>query len=110
MSKEYINRSELLELYRNDELDLSGTCVPIEVVIQNIKDIPAVNVVEKEELVEMIKFSINAVKMIKFSINASDVKSDYFIGLRNGLRLALSFIDGNDPKFEHLNEELSTSN
>ena len=46
MSKEYIDRNELLELYQDDKLDLTKTCVPVEVVIQNIKDMPAADVVE----------------------------------------------------------------
>lgn len=46
MSKEYIDRNELLKLYQDDKLDLSGTSIPTEVVIQNIKDIPAADVVE----------------------------------------------------------------
>ena len=46
MSKEYIDRKELLELYQDDKLDLTKTCVPVEVVIQNIKDMPAADVVE----------------------------------------------------------------
>lgn len=46
MSKEYIDRNELLELYQDDKLDLTKTCVPVEVVIQNIKDMPAADVAE----------------------------------------------------------------
>lgn len=46
MSKEYIDRKELLELYQDDKLDLTKTCVPVEVVIQNIKDMPAADVAE----------------------------------------------------------------
>lgn len=46
MSKEYIDRNELLKLYQDDKLDLSGTSIPTEVVIQNIKDIPAADVAE----------------------------------------------------------------
>lgn len=46
MSKEYIDRKELLELYQDDKLDLTKTCVPVEVAIQNIKDMPAADVAE----------------------------------------------------------------
>ena len=46
MSKEYIDRNELLELYQDDKLDLTKTCVPVEVAIQNIKDMPAADVAE----------------------------------------------------------------
>jgi hypothetical protein len=37
---------------------------------------------------------------INFSIKASDGDDDYFVGLRNGLRLAKSFIDGQEPQYE----------
>lgn len=44
--KEYIDREELLSLYEDDEYPTKDYCVPVPVIIQNIKDIPASNVVE----------------------------------------------------------------
>ena len=37
---------------------------------------------------------------IDFAIEATNKNSDYDVGLRNGLRLALSFIDGKQPEYE----------
>ncbi|MBQ7900823.1 MAG: hypothetical protein IJ365_02510, partial [Clostridia bacterium] len=39
-------------------------------------------------------------KNINFAIQATNMKSDYDVGLRNGLRLALAFIDGKEPQYE----------
>lgn len=39
-------------------------------------------------------------KNINFAIKATNLNSDYDVGLRNGLRLALSFIDGKEPQYE----------
>lgn len=40
---EYIERKALLELYEStDELNIDGFSIPVEVVRQNIKDMPAV--------------------------------------------------------------------
>ena len=61
-------------------------------IVPNIlKNIPAANVADVEEVI----------KSINFSINATDGKTDYDIGLKNGLKLALSFIDGKEPNFEN---------
>lgn len=53
---------------------------------------PFANVEEKEELINQINFAIKA----------TNLENDYSIGFKNGLRLAQSFIDGKDPKYEHL--------
>lgn len=37
---------------------------------------------------------------IKFAIEASDGDDPYVIGLRNGMRLCLSLLDGNEPEYE----------
>lgn len=44
MTSDLIRRAELLELYEG--LDGQGLKVPVEVVVQNIKDIPAVEVID----------------------------------------------------------------
>lgn len=40
---------------------------------------------------------------IDFAIEATNENSDYDVGLRNGLRLAMSFIDGKQPQYERSN-------
>lgn len=40
------------------------------------------------------------VDAIDFAIKATDLKDDYSIGLRNGMRYAKSLIDGKKPQYE----------
>lgn len=45
--------------------------------------------------------SNKAIEKIKDAIIRTDRSDDYSIGLRNGMRLAISCITGEEPKFEH---------
>ena len=45
-------------------------------------------------------------KDINFAIQATNVYSEYNVGLRNGLRLALSFIDGKEPEYERCSSKI----
>lgn len=40
------------------------------------------------------------IKDIEFGINATDVKDDYSVGMRNGMRWCLSLIDGKEPEYD----------
>lgn len=42
---EYISREAAIALYEDDDFDMSNLKVPIPVIIQNLKDIPAADVV-----------------------------------------------------------------
>lgn len=42
------------------------------------------------------------IEQIDFDINATTGDDDYSVGLRNGLRLAKSLINGEQPIFEHV--------
>lgn len=44
--------------------------------------------------------TVDMINKLDFAINATTVNDDYMVGLRNGLRLAKSYIDGIDPQFE----------
>ena len=46
---EYIKRDDLLELYDLNGLEVENAKVPLAVVIQNIKDIPSADVVERKK-------------------------------------------------------------
>ena len=41
-----------------------------------------------------------AIKFYKESIDASSCRSDYAVGFRNGLRLAISYLDGSNHEYE----------
>lgn len=41
---------------------------------------------------------------ILFGIEATNGKDDYSVGLRNGMRLVLSMITNEEPKFENEND------
>ena len=43
--KEYIEREAAIALYEDDAVDMSVLKVPVPVIIQNLKDIPAADVV-----------------------------------------------------------------
>lgn len=45
--------------------------------------------------------SNKAIGKIKDAIIRTDSSDDYSVGLRNGMRLAISYITGEEPKFEH---------
>ena len=47
---------------------------------------------------------VGITKDINFAIRATNMNSDYDVGLRNGLRLALAFIDGKEPQYESCKE------
>ena len=49
---------------------------------------------------ELLNKIADITKNINFAIQATNLNSDYDVGLRNGLRLALSFIDGKEPQYE----------
>ena len=44
------------------------------------------------------------IKFIKFAIEATGKETDYDIGLRNGIRLALSVLTGEEPKYDSLED------
>ena len=50
----------------------------------------------KADFVEVAEIT----QKIDFAIEATNENSDYDVGLRNGLRLAMSFIDGKQPQYE----------
>lgn len=45
---EYIEREAAIALYEDDAVDMSVLKVPVPVIIQNLKDIPAADVVPKD--------------------------------------------------------------
>ena len=47
---------------------------------------------------------------ILFGIEATSGKDDYSVGLRNGMRLVLSMITNEEPKFENSRKNESNSN
>ena len=47
---------------------------------------------------------------ILFGIEATSGKDDYSVGLRNGMRLVLSIITNEEPKFEMTVKDESNSN
>ena len=47
-----------------------------------------------------IETKTDLIEMIDFAITATNLNDEYSRGLRNGLRLAKSFIDGEEPNFE----------
>lgn len=49
----------------------------------------------------------DVLKMIDFTINATDTNDDYSMGLRNGLRLARSYLTGEEPEYENTNAQTS---
>ena len=50
------------------------------------------------------------IQAILFGIEATSGKDDYSVGLRNGMRLALSIITNEEPKFEMTVKDESNSN
>ena len=46
---EYIKREDLLDLYDLDGLEVENAKVPLDVVIQNIKDMPSADVVKRKK-------------------------------------------------------------
>ena len=57
---------------------------------------PCLNFKNKADFVEVAEIT----EKIEFAIKATNMNSDYDMGLRNGLRLAQSFIDGKQPQYE----------
>ena len=55
---------------------------------------------ERGQKYELLNKIADITKNINFAIQATNLNSDYDVGLRNGLRLALSFIDGKEPQYE----------
>lgn len=45
------------------------------------------------------------IEQLDFDINATTGGDDYSVGLRNGLRLAKSLLNGEEPKFEHIEKD-----
>lgn len=45
------------------------------------------------------------IEQLDFDINATTDGDDYSVGLRNGLRLAKSLLNGEEPKFEHIEKD-----
>lgn len=50
------------------------------------------------------------IQAILFGIEATSGKDDYSVGLRNGMRWALSMITNEEPKFEMTAKNESNSN
>lgn len=50
------------------------------------------------------------IQAILFGIEATSGKDDYSVGLRNGMRLVLSIITKEKPKFEMIAQNESNSN
>lgn len=44
----------------------------------------------------------NVIDKLNNAIILTDSSDDYSVGLRNGMRFAISCITGEEPKFEHL--------
>jgi len=68
------------------------------------------NIQRLKMLLEMSKEEIEKIEnyeeCIQFAIDASSSETDYMIGLRNGLRYALSIYTGdNDPHYEECKSE-----
>ena len=61
-----------------------------------LQSIPAADVRPVNDLVEMIDKAIEA----------TDMNDAYSIGLRNGLRCAKSFIDGEEPEYEKVSADV----
>ena len=57
---EYISREKLLELYVDGKYDTADYRIPVPVIIQNIKDIPAADVRPVVTCGECIYFSLNS--------------------------------------------------
>ena len=61
-------------------------------------DIEIIEVPNEQELKkEEIK---DVVKLIDFAINATGTNAEYSVGLCNGLKLAKSYLTGEEPKFD----------
>ncbi len=65
-----------------------------------------------EEIAEAFDMAIKAleqepkiIETIDFAINVSDEGTNYFVGLRNGMRYVKSLIDGEEPQFENCAEQ-----
>lgn len=61
-----------------------------------LENSPCANFKNKADYVEVAEIT----NKIDFAIEATNENSDYDVGLRNGLRLAMSFIDGKQPQYE----------
>lgn len=95
MSKEYIYREEILKaideiLFKTDRK--SEKQIGVLKCRAAIREMEAADVVEKE----------NFIKQINFAIKATDGKDGYSVGLRNGLRFALSLNDVKELKYERM--------
>lgn len=85
--KEYIDREKLIAEYDRVHIGVAGGARKLMV------DAPTEDVQEVNKIVEFINIAING----------TPSKTDYDIGLKNGLKLALSVIDGKEPDFEKCN-------
>lgn len=94
---EYINRFDTYNTIKL--LNRVGGCAAYDSdeVEDIIKSIPSADVTNVNEVI----------KCINFAINATTAKTDYDTGLRNGLRLALCYIEGKEPDFEECDSALS---
>jgi hypothetical protein len=52
--------------------------------------------------------NVDIVKAIDFAIEATNLKDEYSLGMRNGMRYVKSLIDGKEPEYEHNNKEDKT--
>lgn len=52
----------------------------------------------------------DAIRKLKFDIQATSGKDKYSVGMRNGLKLALSLLDGKEPEFDSCEEEHQSEN
>ena len=74
---EYIKREDLLDLYDLGGLEVENAKVPLNVVIQNIKDMPSADVVSREDYegLELVcKNYVDALKDAVEELEKSDLK------------------------------------
>lgn len=56
----------------------------------------------RDFVIKVVEMEDKIIEQIDFDINATTGDDDYSVGLRNGLRLAKSLINGEQPIFEHV--------
>ena len=54
---------------------------------------------------EKVKSREEVIEFLRFGIKATNINDAYSVGLRNGMRLAISCLNNEKPEFEGVNED-----
>lgn len=114
LAEEYINISTVISTRIADDL----SAVLKEAKSMGCKEVKYFHHVPLENVEIVIKalriyngkYDSELIEKIKFAIEASNTNDNYMTGLRNGMRYCMALIDGKEPEFESCNQDSTKNN